>query len=335
MQQVYCTFRSMPAVVLTALVVLLTSCLAGNPKANVYITWDSLEPDTWASIWLIKRHIDPNAEIVLRPTGAPTDSGIAFGVPDAIYTRTRGNSVYESLRQGFHQDAPELQGLGQIIQDIEISPWAENRSSYSKYVETSFRGLQESFESRNVPVDCFGRFFDRVYGLLQDKSPLAEWNKLDDMAHADPACHKDGSTFARRDLAPFVRRLQSHVVLDHIAADKKVMFVDVREPAEYDEFHIPGAINIPLRDLEPDMKARFDDADLVIPYCIKDFRGFEMARNLAEIGLHNVGIMQPYGIAGWRHLGLPVVSRGGMTEADALDKLAQCAHTGTCIDNPA
>ncbi|QJX02964.1 hypothetical protein HML84_18885 [Alcanivorax sp. IO_7] len=28
-----------------------------------YVTWRSLEPDVWASIWLIKTHIDPDAKI--------------------------------------------------------------------------------------------------------------------------------------------------------------------------------------------------------------------------------------------------------------------------------
>jgi rhodanese-related sulfurtransferase len=303
-----------------------------NDASVRYITWDSLEPDSWASIWLIKRHIDPDAEIVLRPVGAPAENGITFGMPDAQYRRSQGDSVYESLRRGFRKDEPALRELGRIIHDIEISPWGNRTSGHSVVVERSFRHLQDTFEARNVPVDCYGRFFDEVYALLSSGGTDSDWLRLDELANTATACRADSSTLARRDLSPFVRRLQSGVVLDHIAADKKIVFIDVREPAEYGEFHIPGAVNIPLRDLEPGMKARFEGADLVIPYCIKDFRGFEMARSLAELGVRNVGIMQPYGIAGWRHLGLPVTSRGGLSESEALEKLAQCAHAGSCLE---
>jgi len=163
---------------------------------------------------------------------------------------------------------------------------------------------------------------------------VPDWDRLNEVAQNEPACHANTNALAKRDLSTFVRRLESHVVLDHIAADRKVVFIDVREPAEYDEFHIPGAVNIQLRDIAPDLKTRFESADLVIPYCIKDFRGFEMARSLAEIGVNNVGIMQPYGIAGWRHAGLPVASRGGLSENEALDKLTSCARAGNCLANP-
>ncbi len=324
-----------PSLCLLLACVLLSAC-TGHPgtNANRYITWESLEPDSWASVWLIKRHIDPQAEIVLRPVGAPAHNGIAFGIPGAKYQRTRDLSVYESLRQAYHEDDPALREIGRIIHDIEIMPWANRTSKYSSRVEQAFRQLQDDFDARVVPVDCYGRFFDVVYDLVAQEGAAPDWKRLYGIAGTDPACRTTGSTLAKRDLSPFVQRLDTGVVLDHIAADKKVVFVDVREPAEYAEFHIPGAVNIPLRDLTPDMKQKFADADLVIPYCIKDFRGFEMARSLAELGLHNVGIMQPYGIAGWRHLGLPITRRGVLSEQAALARLSQCAHAGSCLAHP-
>lgn len=316
--------------------VFLSACvMKASNTTTPYITWDGLEPDKWASVWLIKQHIDTDAEIVLRPIGAPTDNGIAFGVPDAKYKREHGISIYESLRQGFPNDDPALQELGRIIHDIEISPWAGKTSEHSATVEQAFRQLQDSFGARMVPVDCYGRFFDEVYALLSTDGADSDWGRLYALAENSPDCRIKTGTLATRDQTPFVRRLDTRVVFDHIAADKKVVFVDVREPLEFDEFHIPGAINLQLRDVEPGLKAQFEDVDLVIAYCIKDFRGFEMARSLAEIGVQNVGIMKPYGIAGWRHLGLPVTSRGGLSESEALGKLGQCARDiGHCISNP-
>ncbi|MEQ9208663.1 MAG: chromate resistance protein, partial [Pseudomonadales bacterium] len=60
------------------LVAVLTAGFTGRSRPH-YVTWQSLEPDIWASIWLIKTHIDPNAKISLLPPGSKITSGVAFG----------------------------------------------------------------------------------------------------------------------------------------------------------------------------------------------------------------------------------------------------------------
>lgn len=90
----------------------------------------------------------------------------------------------------------------------------------------------------------------------------------------------------------------------------RVVFVDAREGREYQEGHIPGARNLPLWKLaRAPASAPIDDlaaADLVIPYCAKDFRGFEVARALREHGVPNVALMAEHGIVAWTKAGLPV-----------------------------
>ncbi len=48
---------------------------------------------------------------------------------------------------------------------------------------------------------------------------------------------------------------------------KGAQLVEVLPPAEYDEEHLPGAINIPLKDLNRDAAARLDRDCPVIVYC--------------------------------------------------------------------
>ncbi|MGI8420891.1 MAG: rhodanese-like domain-containing protein [Gaiellaceae bacterium] len=43
--------------------------------------------------------------------------------------------------------------------------------------------------------------------------------------------------------------------------------VEVLPPAEYDEEHLPGAINRPLKELAPEGVERLDRAQPVIVYC--------------------------------------------------------------------
>lgn len=90
-------------------------------------------------------------------------------------------------------------------------------------------------------------------------------------------------------------------------AGKNEVFADAREEVEYGEVHIPGAIRLQLRDVASADLQIFAGADHVISYCIKGFRGYEVACALAERGVKNVSTMKPHGLSGWKSLGLPVV----------------------------
>ncbi|MEC9358315.1 MAG: rhodanese-like domain-containing protein [Pseudomonadota bacterium] len=90
----------------------------------------------------------------------------------------------------------------------------------------------------------------------------------------------------------------------------RVVFIDAREIREYREGHIPGAHNLPLwklaRDTDSAPISELAAADLVVPYCAKDFRGFEVARALREHGVQNVALMAEHGLAAWTREGLPI-----------------------------
>lgn len=116
-------------------------------------------------------------------------------------------------------------------------------------------------------------------------------------------------------------------VLALVRAGKRVVFVDSREAPEFEEEHIPGAINIPLRDINQLTPEMIKDADLVIGYCLKDFRGYEVAKALAHLGVKNVATLDKPGINGWKAYGLPTYKPGD-TEAEALARLKACADQG-------
>jgi phage shock protein E len=83
------------------------------------------------------------------------------------------------------------------------------------------------------------------------------------------------------------------------------IFVDVREPEEYAEEHLPGAVSMPIREMSDRARSTLGSSDVVVPYCLKDFRGFEGARRLRELGFEDVRLMQKLGINGWKAAGLP------------------------------
>jgi rhodanese-related sulfurtransferase len=105
-----------------------------------------------------------------------------------------------------------------------------------------------------------------------------------------------------------------------VQKQEPVVFLDVREPEEFEKNHIPGAVNMTEKEFAARAHELPSDA-LVIPYCNMDFRGFTAVEKLREVGVKNVGLMQRRGLEGWRSQNLPVVEKDGITDKDGLAKL--------------
>lgn len=55
--------------------------------------------------------------------------------------------------------------------------------------------------------------------------------------------------------------------LTRLRDERGAQIVDVLPPPEYARLHIPGAENIPLKSLEPDLVAELDRDRPVVVYC--------------------------------------------------------------------
>lgn len=97
------------------------------------------------------------------------------------------------------------------------------------------------------------------------------------------------------------------------------VLIDVREPAEFDTGHLPGAINIPRGVLEFHVDAHPAVANATDPalahrerplvlYCRTGGRAALAADNLQKLGFADVRSIAG-GIEAWREAGLPVVTR--------------------------
>ncbi len=87
---------------------------------------------------------------------------------------------------------------------------------------------------------------------------------------------------------------------DILAADKSVLLIDVRNPQEYAESHIPGSVLVPLDILSVKIQdfAPSKDSKLIV-YCRSGARATSACTLLAHLGYTNVsnlgGIMTwPY-----------------------------------------
>lgn len=301
--------------------------VAPPPPSTTYVTWQGIGPDKWASIWLLRRHIDPEAQIVfVEPGSTPTD-GTAFDIPGSDYMRAGKITTFEALLAsdlGQGIATPEIDKIAAIINEMEVSRWNITATSDTGLVETGFRNLQFRFDRESVPFACYMAYFDSLEAIISrtDGAPL-DPSIVDTGDRLCEHLPEDGQVASDE-----VQEMQARAVLEGIKSGANIVFVDTREKAEFDEFHIPGAVHMPLRDVSAERMAEFAGADLVIPYCVKDFRGFEVARAMSTLGVNNVAIMEPYGIRGWRTAGLPVTGTRAMSKADGMAALSNCA------DNP-
>ena len=84
-----------------------------------------------------------------------------------------------------------------------------------------------------------------------------------------------------------------------------VTVIDVRPPEEYAAGHLPGAINLPLPELEGRMKDLDADREVVAycrgPHCVLAFDAVALLRDKGLVASRLDG-----GLPEWRHKGLPV-----------------------------
>jgi rhodanese-related sulfurtransferase/plastocyanin len=136
-----------------------------------------------------------------------------------------------------------------------------------------------------------------------------------------------GSLIARaEEEAPVVGRTPVDLyspqrLVEAIQAGEKIIFLDVREPEEFAENHIPGAVNIPERLLR-ERRSEIPREGVLIPYCNMDFRGYVAVDTLRSLGFDDVGLMQERGIEGWRSQGLPTMdAKQGIDDRAAWEQL--------------
>jgi rhodanese-related sulfurtransferase len=98
-------------------------------------------------------------------------------------------------------------------------------------------------------------------------------------------------------------------VKERIDAGEPVVLLDVRQPEEVAAGIIPGALHIPLPELE-DRWSEVKDCDEVVCVCAKGGRSLQAATFLRTRGVFNATSLVG-GMAAWHELGGTTVTPGG------------------------
>jgi rhodanese-related sulfurtransferase len=82
------------------------------------------------------------------------------------------------------------------------------------------------------------------------------------------------------------------------ARDERVVYLDVREPNEWNLGRLPHAVHLPRGNLETKVEALIDRSQKVVVYCARGNRSALAALTMKQMGYDNV-VSMARGFLGW------------------------------------
>jgi len=150
------------------LCVLVVSPVFCENLPAVFSTWEGFEVDKCASIWLIKRFINKNAEIKFFPKGTIVTEGVPFDTPDAKLRRYHNISTFEAILNHFQISDPKLIYIGKIVHDIEINTWGKKKLDETNVIKAAVINLiMELKENKTKTIEKSCDYFNMLYQSIR------------------------------------------------------------------------------------------------------------------------------------------------------------------------
>lgn len=124
-----------------------------SEQRPAFWTYDKVEPDTIASVWLLRR-VFPTCDIQLVPRGAEPEVGIPFDMPLVDFSRTRTKSTYHVIREHYDLQLAGLIDLERLIDEIEIGGWNQEPSPEAESLESALRACIEGQPSAQLAMEA-------------------------------------------------------------------------------------------------------------------------------------------------------------------------------------
>lgn len=138
---------------------------------HLYSTWNALEPDRLAAMWILKRFVDPEARFHFVEPFSHIAHGTPFDTPEAEVRRTGGLSATEVFVAdlGRSEDA-NLALLGRMAQLYEITPWRMPSDPVAHGLGLDLMTAAGRCETGEISV-CVERAFTFLDRWYQAESP--------------------------------------------------------------------------------------------------------------------------------------------------------------------
>ncbi|MXP21222.1 pyridine nucleotide-disulfide oxidoreductase [Gordonia sp. HNM0687] len=263
------------------------------------------DPDIWAAGDAVETPHTVLPGCYLAPLAGPANREARVAAEnicgrDTEYLSTQGTSivkVFEMVAGGTGATEGQLKASGVDYQAAHVHP--SGHAGY--YPGTAMMHLKVLFspdDGRLLGAQACG--FDGIDKRL-DLMAMAIRQQMtvfdlehQELAYAPPF----GSAKDPINMAGFVASnvlrgdLRLWYAEDFPAATEEAVLVDVRTPEEYDLWHIPGAVNVPLPTLRKTIEAgEWDRAQPLRLYCAVGFRSYLAHRVLVQTGFTDVATL--------------------------------------------
>lgn len=133
------------------------------PRNQHYTTWSNLCFDRAASIWLIRKHMDPEATFSFQPFGSKITNGTPFDVPGAELGRQKNICCFESIIQKYKLTDPAVLKMSEVIHDIDVNKWGMKLHKDSDSLGTLFTELRKKSTGDNDLLLKTQPIFENMY----------------------------------------------------------------------------------------------------------------------------------------------------------------------------
>ncbi len=119
---------------------------------KTWITRKDIHIDRIASIWVIKRFIDQEAQFRFINKNDPIKNGIGFDINNGMFSHVGENCTFETLTKSFDLIDLAIQEIAEIVHDIDLKD--------RKFLREEAQGL-------NLIIISLGRILNDDYKLLE------------------------------------------------------------------------------------------------------------------------------------------------------------------------
>jgi hypothetical protein len=142
-----------------------------------WVTRERPKTDRIACPWLIKKFIDPDAEILYVPRDkvlevAEREGAISFDAPGAKYTHRDGKCTFEVLIEEYGLKDPALLELAEIVHGADVRD--ERTTPQSPGLRAIGEGFLHVIEDDHESLRIQSYIYEALYAWCQEKLKKAD-----------------------------------------------------------------------------------------------------------------------------------------------------------------
>lgn len=129
-----------------------------------WVTWENVGVDRMACAWLIGRFVDPEAEFLFVPAGAPTlpEGAEPFDVPGVRLSHRRGHCTFHTMLRAFDLADPVLHRIARMVDEADTLQEAALEPA-APGLELICRGIRRASPDDGTALERGRLIYDALY----------------------------------------------------------------------------------------------------------------------------------------------------------------------------